>query len=301
MKLLYFGFDLFADVLQRVIDDGHTVARLFTCPVDNHWSRNTEVLAIAARHRIPVTYAKPTQTQVDRLWKGGAELMLSAGYPWRIPCAGPLRGINLHPSLLPEGRGRWPLPWHILRYPQHAGLSLHKLTPQWDEGEILAHQQIQLTGNDDLETLTARLRLAAPGVVSRVLADLDQHWRNANPQSGGSTWPAPSLSDRLIEGRRTVEANLRIVRAFGNFESKLSLGGTLWNVTSASGWVEPHSHSPGTIILRNGQEMTMAVADGFVVLRSVRPEPQSSVLRQVLVSTARKAREATRRINQRRG
>ncbi len=137
MKLIYFGFDFFAGVLRRVLADGHEVARLYAYCTDNRWNFNREVLRLARRHRIPVSFGKPLQAEIDALTRGGAELLLVCGYPHKVPCTGWVRGVNLHPSLLPEGRGRWPLPWQILRYPEAAGLTLHKLTDAWDSGDVL--------------------------------------------------------------------------------------------------------------------------------------------------------------------
>lgn len=37
MKIAYFGFDLFYDCLQMLIDNGHEIMKIFTCVVDGDY------------------------------------------------------------------------------------------------------------------------------------------------------------------------------------------------------------------------------------------------------------------------
>lgn len=263
MRLVVFGIDLFAGVFSRLIADGHHIVRWYAARTDNRWNFTNEVRAMGRTHRIPIYFDRPILADLERL----DACLLSAAYPYKIPTSPGLRGLNLHPTLLPEGRGAWPLPYIISRYPQYAGLTLHKLTPKWDQGAIVAQCPIQISDTDDLETLTARLRLAAPEFVSRTLGDFERLWLEAVPQQGGSRWKAPDLDMRTIDGRKTVAENLCIVRAFGNYESRVVLGNQRYCVTAASGWTASHPHAPGDVVLRQKNEVVLAVSDGFVVLR----------------------------------
>ncbi len=130
--------------------------------------------------------------------------------------------------------------------------------------------------------------MAAPPLVSRLLGELDAHWRAAIPQAGGSYWRFPGPAERRLDGGRTVAENLRIVRAFGNFGSGAVFEGSVWNVTAASGWVEPHDRPPGSVVHRSGGEVTLAVADGFVVLRQFRRDVPLGVGRRMAAAVRRR-------------
>ncbi len=49
--------------------------------------------------------------------------------------------INLHPSLLPNGRGNYPIPWSILENNMQ-GVTIHKIDEEIDTGPILASKEI---------------------------------------------------------------------------------------------------------------------------------------------------------------
>ena len=52
--------------------------------------------------------------------------------------------LNLHPSLLPVGRGADPIPWSIIeRQPQ--GITLHLISKQLDSGDIVFQREISTT------------------------------------------------------------------------------------------------------------------------------------------------------------
>lgn len=57
-----------------------------------------------------------------------------------------LQIANLHPSLLPIGRGADPVAWSIIES-RKFGATMHKLTKQLDEGPILAQKDIALEIN----------------------------------------------------------------------------------------------------------------------------------------------------------
>jgi methionyl-tRNA formyltransferase len=77
----------------------------------------------------------------------------------------------------------------------------------------------------------------------------------------------PSDSDRLLRWEEGVDQVLKVVRAFGKFESTAILGESEWMVTDAAGWKESHVRRPGEVVHRLGREVVVAVSDGYVLLR----------------------------------
>jgi methionyl-tRNA formyltransferase len=67
--------------------------------------------------------------------------------------------INIHPSLLPRHRGPAPVNWTILAGDQKAGVSVISLSPEMDEGPILAQAEREIMpgqGAGQLENLLAQ-------------------------------------------------------------------------------------------------------------------------------------------------
>ena len=109
---------------------------------------------------------------MDALVRAGVDLFLSAEYPWRVPIPDQLMfAINVHPTMLPEGRGPTPLPLLILAYPQHAGITLHNMTNKLDEGEVLLQKKIAIDENESFDTLSAKLYIEIPLLLDELLSN----------------------------------------------------------------------------------------------------------------------------------
>ncbi len=215
MKIAYCGIDLFGGCLARLLADGHRVAEIFTLSTDP-FDPIDQITAMAREHTIPLHTAPITAMDIARLEKAGVELMVIAGYGAKIPLSTLIRQVNIHPSLLPVGRGAWPMPVSILRG-LPSGITLHKLTAGFDEGDILLQKALPLNKDDTLETLTAKLQRLAPVLLSRFLAEADALWADATPQSGGEYWPEPTDEDRTLTAADTCARAGLLLRAFAGY------------------------------------------------------------------------------------
>ena len=86
----------------------------------------------------------------DRALDAGVDWIVSAG--WRhILTEGQLGKAgdtcNVHPSLLPWGRGANPNVW-ALAAGEPAGVTLHRMVPAVDAGPIWAQRQVEVTFED---------------------------------------------------------------------------------------------------------------------------------------------------------
>lgn len=122
-------------------------------------------------------------------------------------------GIGLHSTLLPEGRGRAPIPWTILKGLQKSGVSLFHLAEAADSGDIIQQVSYDIYPDETATTLykkvcEATYRLAketypllATGKASRIKQDESRvtHWTKRTPQDGLIDWQKSSKEiDTLI-------------------------------------------------------------------------------------------------------
>lgn len=219
MKIVYFGYDLFADCLERLPALGVEVMAVYSFPSDGVCDFHDRVQAFARERGIPFRVGPVTGEALNALADAGCEMMVSAGYAYRIPVEQTtLPGINLHPALLPMGRGPWPMPVTILRGMTESGVTLHKLAPRFDEGDILAQTAFALVPDEDLQTLTGKLQAAAVRLLELFFANPALAWANAHPQEKGEYWPEPREEEMTISPAMTVEEADRILRAFRGVE-----------------------------------------------------------------------------------
>ena len=204
---------------------------------------------------------------LNDLVNDGVELFLCAEYPWKIPIPDGLRyGINLHPTMLPEGRGPTPIPWLFLQYPQHAGLSIHKLSNRFDAGDILLQQSIRLKADDNYDCYCQKLVQLASDMLPAVLNNLASLYCSAQPQAGGSEWPTIGRQQRTIAWQQPIAQILKTVRAFGSLGSFASIAGTPITLFSADGVIAAHELPAGTIVERSAERIVVAANDGFIVI-----------------------------------
>src|SRR5215212_9122220 len=85
------------------------------------------------------------------------DLIISGGFPWRIPAdvlALPRLGaINFHDAPLPRHRGPNATGWAFRLDDAETGLTIHRITPEFDTGPVLAQARVPITDDDNLSTL----------------------------------------------------------------------------------------------------------------------------------------------------
>ncbi len=220
MKIVYFGFDLFADCFRKISEmPGIEIMAVYTFKTDDIFEFNSEIREIAKNHNIPVFTEKITPEKLEEYFERGCNLTVSAGYIYKIPILPrkDFKGINIHPALLPVGRGAWPYPVTILKGLRRSGVTIHKITEKFDEGDILLKRSFSVESNETLDTLTQKSQIVAKEMITECLCQFPSLWENAKPQEGGEYWPEPTDADRIITRDMTFEKAQRIVRAFGSY------------------------------------------------------------------------------------
>lgn len=218
MKLAYIGIDALYPALPALARAGCEIAEVFTCETDNVTEFNLQVRTFAGERGLPLTVGRVTGADLDRLKAAGCRAAVCGGYYHRLPVDPALPMVNIHPALLPVGRGAWPMPVALLRGLGESGVTLHKIDGGFDTGDILLQEAAPILPEDTLETLTDRLRALLPGMMARLIADFDGLWANARPQGPGETWPCPDEKDYPITPETGWREADRILRAFYGYE-----------------------------------------------------------------------------------
>ncbi len=80
--------------------------------------------------------------------------------------------LNLHPSLLPAYRGASPIERALLKGEKLTGLTLALLTGELDAGPIVARWEVEISQEDDRESLREKLSSLASDVVPSAILKL---------------------------------------------------------------------------------------------------------------------------------
>jgi len=267
MKIALCTSDFFSPIQDVIATTNHVVEHVYTsCDLNTGFSNRTKDFAQEMRSKF--TVGRVTEADIQSLDDAGVELLIAAAYDYKVPTPADskVKFINVHGSLLPEGRGCWPQPWLLLKHPEHAGVTFHSMTQKWDTGDIVLQQKIDLRADDNFDSLIAKTLVAVKQLAEQLFRNFEKLWSERKPMQGeGSYWNKPQDSERTINVSQTKvsEAN-SLRRAFGDFTLLHdSQAGETHQLTKFSAWNSSHDHTPGEIIAISPPFIIYALKDGF--------------------------------------
>jgi methionyl-tRNA formyltransferase len=131
----------------------------------------------------------------------------------------PRRGVlGMHPTLLPNGRGRASIPWAILKGLNETGVTLFKLDEGVDTGPILLQARIPLAPDVDATALYARVDAAHIALMGKAFPKIatDALPLIAQDESKATYWGKRTPEDGRIDPQSSVEDAERLVRALNH-------------------------------------------------------------------------------------
>jgi methionyl-tRNA formyltransferase len=217
VRLAFFGLPIAALALAR---DGHELGIAVLSPVEHPGRRRLGRLV--PPDRLVDALSSPTGFErrvEDVLVASRPDLLVSWYWTRLLPSRWlglpALGAIGVHPSLLPHLRGPNPFFWSIDSGDHWTGVTVHRLTAEYDRGDILLQQRLEVGSRDAWQLARALdrpslslLRLA----VSR-LARGDE--LPGLPQAeADATWaPEPSGDALRVDWNWSTERILRRIRA----------------------------------------------------------------------------------------
>jgi methionyl-tRNA formyltransferase len=224
----------------------------------------------AERHGVPLARTADINEPalVERIEAIAPRLILVTGWSQLIRrrlldlpahgCAG------LHPTRLPEGRGRAPIPWTILKGLRSTASTLFLLTEDVDDGPIVGQAEIAVDPREDAATLYAKHLDAHVALVLAHTADLVAGTARTTEQDhdAATYWGKRTPEDGRIDWERPAEEVDRLVRAVtrpypGAFFDDGGERVTVWRAEPAG----PVGAPPGTVV-RDGAAPLVACGSG---------------------------------------
>lgn len=112
-----------------------------------------------------------------------ADLTVSAAYGQKLPPG----GLNLHPSLLPKYRGATPVPRQILDGVKQSGITIIKMTGEFDAGPIVAQKTVPVLPEDTAPDLLRRCFKTGADLLIKILPDYLNNKITLRPQADSKT------------------------------------------------------------------------------------------------------------------
>lgn len=231
MKIIFAGTPEFAaPALKGLIEAGHEIVMVLTQP-DRPAGRGMKLKAspikqLALAHELSVyqpASLKPEDVQAE-IAAVNADVMIVAAYGLIIPAAileMPTLGCyNIHGSLLPRWRGAAPIHRAILAGDVETGVTIMKVVPKLDAGDMISKGVLPITEDDTTQTLhDAISQLGADLMVEAMDTLKRERELSAEVQDESLVTYAHKLekSESAIDWQQSAEMIARQVRAFNPF------------------------------------------------------------------------------------
>lgn len=235
MKVVYFGSDVFLTCFEYFLQE-HQILALYTYHNEEDYFAEYSIVKKAKQMGIPVHYESISPERITRYFtEEGCELFFVAEYnriltiPENLP---QFRGINTHSSLLPQGRSYYPIEAAMERGLSRSGVTMHKLAPQLDHGEILAQRYVAIT--DEMDSVDVYLYCSAYAreMIEEIAAHMDEYWMSAMPQRERKPyWKRPDSSLLTLRHDMKREEALSVFRKY-NSMTQVFLNGEWFYVTA---------------------------------------------------------------------
>jgi len=212
-----------------------------------------------------------TRHTPDMLWVIG----LSQLVPESLIKIAPHGAVGFHPTMLPEGRGRAPVAWTILKG-ERAAVNLFFLTDEPDAGDIIVQREVEVLPDDYSEDLIHRTNLVLREVILELapLLKSGQIPRTAQDHSKATYYPKRTPADGLIDFSASTDAIYRLIRAAGRpypgaFTWCKGHKLIVWRGRPAKLKEIPYQAQPGCVLAVEDEGILVATGDGAIWMTEV--------------------------------
>jgi methionyl-tRNA formyltransferase len=208
MRVVMMGTGLFAEpTFEAILAGSHPVIGLVTQPdrvagAERGSTRQTgkgmKNIALAAG--IPVLQPESINTPegITGLSEWKPDLLVVAAYGQilskdvlAVPANG---GINVHASLLPKYRGAAPIAWAIYHGETKTGVTIIRMSPFLDAGEMLAQESLEIAPDETAGELEARLAPLGAKMTLQVIEQIVSGAVSGIKQDKTQATKAPKLT-----------------------------------------------------------------------------------------------------------
>ena len=215
------------DVLESLLDEGVPISEVVTitpATAEKHGVvKYAEFDDLAAEHDIPVynpeTYSM-TEADHDHFATLDGDLLVVNGWQRLIPEAVlesfTYGALGNHGSAmgLPKGRGRSPLNWSLIQGYDRFLLSVIRLAPGADDGDVVTTRKFDVNEYDDIETLYYKVTVRLKEMFAACLGPITRgEWEFTEQEGDPTFYPKRTPDDGDIHWGDSTRDVYNLVRA----------------------------------------------------------------------------------------
>ncbi|MCR5574858.1 MAG: methionyl-tRNA formyltransferase [Bacteroidaceae bacterium] len=292
LRIVYMGTPEFAvETLRCLVEGGYNVVGVITMPDKpagrGHKIQFSPVKQYAIEHNLPLLQPEKLKDEsfIAALREWCADLQIVVAFRmlpevvWNMPRYGT---FNLHASLLPQYRGAAPINWAIMNGETETGITTFFLKHEIDTGEVIQQVKIPISDTDDVGIIHDKLMMLGGKLVIETVDAIINGTVKSIPQEEmavvGELRPAPKIFKDTcrIDWQQSAKKIYDHVRGLSPYPAA-------WTELHQPGVEQPlpvkifqtekiaksHAVEPGSIFTNGKTYLHVAVADGFVGIKSL--------------------------------
>ena len=289
LKVVFMGTPDFAvPSLKALKEAGYEVPLVITQP-DRPAGRGKKltpppVKVVAEELDIPVYQpekVKGNSELLETLRKINPDLIVVAAYgkilPDEILNLPKFGCINVHASLLPEYRGASPIQSALLDGKEETGVTIMKISPELDAGDIISQRKVKIEKSDNAQTLHDKLAKVGAELLVETIPDYVSGKITPVPQDHSKATYCKPIKKEMgrIDWTLPAERIFNMVRAFTPWPSAYAeFKGKRVKITEA----EPVNlqGNPGEVV-KADRELVVATGEGALRIKKIRPEGRKEI------------------------
>jgi methionyl-tRNA formyltransferase len=274
MRVLFLGQSCAAAVppLTALLEAGHEIPAVVLARQPG--ARLGETQRVAERAGIPVIWVRSAAEAAAVLRSFAPRVAVAACLPWRLPGTvtevPPLGILNVHPSLLPAGRGAEPVFWTLRRGERVTGTTVHRMDAGLDTGPMVAQAELPVVAGVRAPDLERELMAMGGQLLIAALPALEAGTLRPRAQSaqGVSLSPVPAAADWTISPLLPAAWAWNFARGVAPLRGPLTVvaGGTVIPVADALDW-STDERLPERVIDEGNGTVRVRFAPGWVRFR----------------------------------
>lgn len=209
--------------IEAIYEIGGKIDLLITLPDEKAKNKSGRIYLddLSGRYNVPLLKTNHINDQavLDAVKKYEIDWLFIIGWSQiagEKVLSGPKYGcIGMHPTLLPEGRGRAAIPWAILKGLKKTGVTMFRLDSGVDTGDIIGQEEIELDERITAGELYEKVNRAHIELIRKywesIVNNTIRLWKQDN--AAATEWPGRKPEDGEIKPEMTIKEADRMVRA----------------------------------------------------------------------------------------
>lgn len=283
--------DFAVESLKALVEGGYNVVGVITMPDKpagrGHKLQPSAVKEYAVAQNLPLLQPEKLKDEAFiealRAWKADLQIVVAfrmlPEVVWDMPRLGT---FNLHASLLPQYRGAAPINWAVINGDKETGATTFFLTHEIDTGKIILQEKIAIGDDETVGSVHDRLMQMGGTLVTRTVDAILEGKVDAVDQSKfykdeSELRAAPKIFKDTchIDWNKNMNEVYNLIRGMSPYPAAwseliapdgMATGMKIFETEKIS---EQHNLTPGAIRTDGKSKLDVAVADGFIRLKSV--------------------------------